>query len=137
MIRTINTAEAIITTLPPLIVVIGAASTTNGNTFNPPQAGTFSGTQILADRRLTGLEVSNCYIQNVGTNRLYFSIGILGCDATVNYNGYLEAGQQLDCSSHKLSVWGYSTAGTTVSTLQFQRNDRIVTGNIFNGTIQG
>lgn len=69
------------------------------------------------------------YIQNVGSNRLYYSFGILtstgaaACNAIDVFHGFLEAGQQLDCSAFAGPVCGFSVDGTTVSTTQVRRNN--------------
>lgn len=74
-------------------------------------------------------EISARLIQNCGANPCYYSEnmmdngGILNnpnsipiCDGTINFHGLLQAGQQLDCSSHRQCVAVYSPLGTVIST---------------------
>lgn len=69
------------------------------------------------------------YLQNVGANRLYYSFGILTeagaaqCNNIDIFHGFIEAGQQLDCSAFAGPVCGYSVGGTSVSTTQLRRNN--------------
>lgn len=128
MIRTINAAERSISVQAPNVITIAADSdstnATDGSGIPIADGNTYKGTCIFQDlNRTSREEIAYRYVQNVGDNRLYFSIGSLGCDNINNFHGYLEVGQQLDCSNHRLSVWGYSVAGTTVATQLYQRND--------------
>lgn len=110
-------AERTMAAKSPNIVTIGADSSTTID------AKTYKGTAILDNRVNIGGEIAAAYIQNLSTTNLYVSIGQNGCDSTNNYHMILQPLQQLDCSLHRLQVWGYSVAGATVATLQFNRND--------------
>jgi len=127
MIYVKTTGLRTVVALPPQIITIPNGGTT-GNPSDPTDPNSYSGIQILADRRrgIYPREIINCYVQNVGNNNIYFTVGVLGCDNVGNYHGYLAPGQQLDCSVHRLSVWGYCTGGTsTVAILQLNNNDAI------------
>ena len=129
MLRTTNSAERTVQAQSPNVITLGAAATT------AIEGKTYKGQEVLSNRRNLGMiEIANCYIQNTGTNRVYFAINTLGCNDTDYYHGYLEAGQQLDCSNHRSKVWMYSPSGSTVAVLQFNRND--LTGEVNNGVIR-
>ena len=67
-------------------------------------------------------EISLRLIQNVGLNPMYYSenvstpAGAALCDDTKIFHGYIVAGAQLDCTSHRQIVCVYSPLGTTIST---------------------
>lgn len=116
MIRTINSAENSLFAEPPRIVAVAAATAT----------------KIFQNEQGLNLgEIAYRYIQNVGANPVFYSMGLDDgtalkgpvCDATVNYHGVLPQYAQLDCSNHKLQVNVYSTAGSTVATTLVRRND--------------
>jgi len=92
-------------------------------------------TQVLPADSQRG-EVAARYIQNTGTNPLYYSFGITNaaggpaCDNLLQYHGYLPAGSQLDCSAHRKIVCVFSVLGTTVSTTVIRRNDTARQDNI-------
>lgn len=112
MIGTISISEHSLFADPPRVVTVSAATATE---ILPNEQGV--DTTLIAYR----------YIQNTGSNPLYYSFGLKGaagvavCDATANYHGYLPAGAQLDCSNQRLRVCVYSTLGTTVATTIIRR----------------
>ena len=64
-------------------------------------------------------------LQNVGANPCFYSENLVDmtnkpptpvCDGTVNYNGVVAAGQQLDCSGHCQAICVFSVLGTTIAT---------------------
>lgn len=67
------------------------------------------------------IEISGRYIQNTGANACYYAIG-QECSPD-SYHGILAQYAQLDCSSHRLPVYVYSTGGTTIAPLVIYRND--------------
>jgi len=89
---------------------------------------------VFPDQRYLQLqEIAYRYFQNVGTNRIYYSIGVGGagstvavpvasCDNVLNYHGFLEAGQVLDCGQTLQMVSVYSPSGSIVSTTLIFRN---------------
>lgn len=91
-----------------------------GAPVNVPAATT---TEVIPDQTTEprNIEIANRYIQNVGANALYYAFGQQA--SPNNYHGVLQQWQQLDCSSHRLSVSVYSTAGTTVAQCIIFRND--------------
>lgn len=107
-----------------------------GTDIDPPRIVTVAAataTVVLPPEPLAG-EIASRYIQNVGANALYYSFGVYEdvagsdevlpvCDNVNQYHGYLAAGQQLDCSSHRKIVCVYSVAGTTVATTTVRRKD--------------
>jgi hypothetical protein len=98
-------AERNVTIDPPSVITIPAATATI----------------VLQDERRTNTEISQRFFQNTGANRLYYSEGVAtsagaaSCDDLLNYHGYLEPGQQLDCSGHRRIVSVYSAGGTIVA----------------------
>jgi hypothetical protein len=111
MIRIAGVVEKNAQVQPPRVVVVAAATAT-----------------IIFDACIARIEYIQRYIQNVGANRLYYSWATLKADGTANcdnvaiFHGYLEAGQQLDCSANPSVVCVYSVAGTTVATTEVRRN---------------
>jgi hypothetical protein len=87
-------------------------------------------TLVFADmRQIKFQEVAYRYIQNVGANRVYYSIGVAGatvdtpsCDNIANFHGFIEAGQVLDCGSCLQMVSVNSPGGSQVSTTLIFRN---------------
>lgn len=82
-------------------------------------------TLILLDETNTLGDISQRLIQNTGSNPCFYSENMVDntkkpptpiCDGILNYHGSLNAGEQLDCSSHRQAVCVYSSAGTVVST---------------------
>lgn len=118
MMRTIHTAEKNTVQQAPRVVACAAGQAI----------------LIFPDQRyLVSQEVAYRYFQNVGANRLYYSIGVGGanstvdqpvpqCDNVATFHGFLEAGQVLDCGSSLQMVSVYSPAGTTVATTLIFRN---------------
>lgn len=114
MIRTIHPAEKNTVQQAPRVITVPAATAT----------------LVFEDmRQIKFQEIAYRYFQNVGANRVYYSIGIAGatavapnCDNIANYHGFLEAGQVLDCGSSLQMVSVYSVAGSTVSTTLIYRN---------------
>ena len=118
MIRTIHPAEKNTVQQAPRVIAVAAGTAT----------------LVFEDmRQIKFQEIAYRYFQNVGANRVYYSIGVAGvgstqqnpvpsCDNILNYHGFLEAGQVLDCGSCLQMVSVYSVAGTTVSTTLIYRN---------------
>lgn len=119
MIRTISYCERNLQCVPPNVITVQAATATI----------------IFVDQRYGEGEIAVRYVQNTGANRLYLVFGAVGgtsvpnvptpapVNATDYYHAYIEPGQLFDCSPSRLPVSGYSTAGTTVSTVVMYRND--------------
>jgi len=102
MIRTIQTVSRQVVANPPVVVNIVANTSTqvlqnlNGDpNATPPVPPTID-------------EVYARYLFNSGTTNLYFRINGT-CDGTVNFNGWIVPGQQLDCSDHPQSVAVFAT----------------------------
>lgn len=118
MVRTIHTAEKNTVQQAPRVVAVPAATPT----------------LIFPDQRyLQSQEVAFRYIQNVGAQRVYYTIGdggagstvqvpVPSCDNINNFHGFIEAGQVLDCGSCLQMVSVYSVAGSSVSTTLIFRN---------------
>ncbi len=118
MVRTIHTAEKNTVQQAPRIVACVATVAT----------------VIFPDQRYLQLqEIAYRYFQNVGSNRVYYSVGVGGAGSTVEvpvpqcndtnvFHGYLEAGQILDCGLSLQMVSAYSPSGTTISTTLVFRN---------------
>ena len=105
MIRTLNVAEHNLTADPAPPVTVPDSVATD---VLPNQAK--DGTEEIAYR----------YVQNCGGVPTYYAIGQ---DASpVNYNGILQAWQQLDCSNHRLKISFYCAGGTTGATTVIRRN---------------
>lgn len=80
-------------------------------------------------------EIAQRTIQNVGANRAYYSWGMYEktgaggtvtspvCDNLTLFHGYMEPGQQLDCSIHRHCVSVFSVGGTSISTTVVRRTD--------------
>lgn len=80
-------------------------------------------------------EIAQRTIQNVGANRAYYSWGMYQapaapggpirpvCDNLTLFHGYMEPGQQLDCSIHRHCVSVFSVGGTSISTTVVRRTD--------------
>jgi len=108
MIRIQNTAERNITTEPPKVITLGAATPT----------------LLLADNTNDrGGEVSFRCVQNVGSNTVYYAIANDKPDNAINFHGYMAVGEQLDCSGHTNAVYGYAVGGSVVSTTIQRRRD--------------
>lgn len=112
MLRVAGVVEKNTLIYPPSVITVAAATATEVlPVINPRQ------------------EYVARYIQNVGANRAYYSWGITTpaggpiCNNIDMFHGYLEAGQQLDCSAHGFNVNVYSVLGTTISTTVVIRND--------------
>jgi len=112
MVRVAGVVEKNTLIYPPNVITVAAATATQiFDVINPRQ------------------EYVARYIQNVGANRAYYSWGITNvagapvCNNIDMFHGYIEAGQQLDCSAHGWNVNVYSVAGTTISTTVVIRND--------------
>jgi len=77
---------------------------------------------LLEDSRNVPGEIAYRRIQNVGANNLYISFGLVDagggpvCDNVANFHKLLVAGQEIDCSSDRQVVCGFSIDGTTVAT---------------------
>lgn len=102
-----SVAEHNVYTDPANVIVVAAATAT----------------EVLPNEQFNNAgEISQRLIQNVGANRAYYAentsgaAGIPACNATNLFHGFIEAGSQLDCTSHRQRVCVYSTAGTTIST---------------------
>lgn len=118
MIRTINAAERTISVVAPRVITLGADATTTIDGVN------YKGQEIFPDLNNTSrTEIAYRYIQNVGDNDVYISIGQLGADSSNNFHCLLQSGQQKDISNHRLSVWAYSVAGSKIATELYHRND--------------
>ena len=120
-LRTSNSVERNTTAVPTIPKVIPAATST----------------VVLNDVSADPIEYAGRYIQNVGANPLYYSIGgdcsnnnfngILSAGNPVDSNGYA-SGQQFDASNVAGKISVYSVLGTVVSTTLVRRND-IAPGN--------
>ncbi len=115
MVRVASVVERNTTVDAPNVIVVAAATAT-----------------LIFPPCLTRTEYVARYIQNVGANRAYYSFGTYGatvndpvCDNVAAFHGYLDAGQQLDCSAHASVVCVYSVAGTTISTTSIRRNSMV------------
>jgi hypothetical protein len=106
MTPVINIAERNVFCDPSVPVVLAGNGTAN----------------VLPDEHSTGGQIAYRYAQNVGANPCYYSIGVTPCTLN-NYNGQLQAGQQLDCSNHRLVVSMLAPAGTTIATTVLRRVD--------------
>ena len=106
MIRTLNVSERNLQTLPPNVITLAAGEKKI----------------LLADSRNNPGEIAYRRIQNVGGGDLYVSFGLVNdaggavCDNVANFHKYLVAGQEIDCSSDRQVVCGFSVAGTVVAT---------------------
>jgi len=116
MIRTINVAERNIYANGASPVTLAANTTTD----------------IIPTQTNTREEIAYRYIQNVGSNNLYYAFGQTA--NSVNYHGILLPNQQLDCSNHRLNVSGLSTGGTTCTVTILYRND-MGRNNIYNTSL--
>ena len=106
MLRTINVAERNI----------------YPGVFAPVTVSANTSTTVIPDQTLTKMtEIASRYIQNVGSNNMYYALGYTASASA--YNGILQPYQQLDVSQHRLSVSAFSTGGTTVAITVLYRND--------------
>lgn len=107
MIRVLNVAERGIYPITFLPVVLAAAT-----------KAVIIPDQVVEPR---AVEIAYRYIQNAGANPMYYGIGF-DCDST-NFSGIIDVGQQLDVSSHRLLISGWSTLGTTACVTILARAD--------------
>jgi hypothetical protein len=107
MIITLNVAERNIQNAPPNVIVLPAATAT----VLIPDSRNAPGPNQVAYRR----------IQNVGNDNLYLSFGVttLGggplCDPVANFHKIIIPLQEIDLSSDRQIVCGYSVAGTSAA----------------------
>ncbi len=118
MIRTIHPAEKNTVQQAPRVINLVAGTAT----------------LVFEDmRQIKFQEIAYRYFQNTGANRVYYSIGVAGagstaqnpipsCDNVLNFHGFLEAGQVLDCGSTLQMVSVNSPAGSQISTTLIYRN---------------
>lgn len=110
MQRVINTVEKNIRTKPIKAIVVAANIATD----------------VLADLLdvQKGEQQEVCWrsIQNVGANPCFYAFG-QDCDATENFQGQMQAGQQLNCSNHGERVSVFSPLGTTIAITLLRRLD--------------
>ncbi len=111
MLRTLNTAERNIQSLPPNVITLAANTAT----------------LLLPDTRNVPGEIAYRRIQNVGGADLYVSIGVTTaagapmCDNVAVFHKVLISGQEMDCSADRQIICGFSVGGTTVATEVKQR----------------
>lgn len=121
-LRVSNSVERNVTSVPQAPIVIPAATST----------------KIFDSVSSDNVEYSGRYIQNVGANPCYYSIGTDKCSAAT-FNGVLAgasvvdangfgSGQQLDCSNVADIISVYSVAGTTIARTLLRRNDMVQGG---------
>lgn len=118
MQRVISTSERRITSSKQQPIAVAAATSTDAFPDQTKDAG----------------EIVFRYVQNVGSNPLYYSFGseaspvnfngILAAASAVDANGY-GPGSQLDCSSHRLRVSVYAVGGSKVAITQLNRADLV------------
>lgn len=81
-------------------------------------------------------EIAFRYIQNTGSNPIYYTLGDNStnpvCSPSV-YHGIIPVGGQLDCSSTRVRVVGYAAGGSTVGITIVRRIDLAKTQNLVNG----
>jgi hypothetical protein len=106
MTRTISTVEKNVICLPTVPVVVSSNTATT----------------VLNDVSSDPNEYAGRYIQNLGPNPLYYSIGY-DCNGVTNCHGYLAQYAQLAIGAAAQSVSVYCTGGCTVSTTVYKRND--------------
>lgn len=112
MIRVISTSERNVQIAPPRLVVAAAGTSTS----------------VFPQQQYVKGEIASRYIQNVGANPCFYTIGDTDangngvCDGGV-YHGILASQQQLDVSATRQSVGVYSVAGTTIATTIALRTD--------------
>lgn len=94
----------------------------------PPKQVTGNNTsvEVLGDVNNTADSDTPIYrlFQNTSANPLYYLIGAKNCDNVEQFHGILQAGQQLDCSGHRSSVWIFAPAAYTAVATVMLRTDK-------------
>lgn len=114
MLRVITYSERNVQVAPPVAPIVCAAATSTP---------VFQSTQFVRG------EVASRYIQNIGDNECYYTVGQMSGDPQVPsctpqaFHGVIPSKQQLDVTATRQCVAVYSVLGTTITVAIALRND--------------